>query len=221
MNRNVGQASCLPPSATPTHLFSAAFAQSKGARRLRRFRGGPPWVCSECQGRGMVPTLKRPKGRAPAAIGVGTLNKYMPTERNRSCWRARRAGWKPALPFAFMGRIRVDRASLFPRTMGVFRSQSAHANLAIPDLVAVMLQVEVAGFFLREARHILEFALHNQPVQWVAAQLVFHHLHPVEPVLGVTALDDQAHLVPFSDRFQPRVLRSNQRIERAGGGFRI
>src|SRR5438093_12548175 len=59
-------------------LFSVAFAQAKGARRLRRFCGGQPWVCSECQARGTVPTLKRPKGHAPAAFGVGTPNKYEP-----------------------------------------------------------------------------------------------------------------------------------------------
>jgi len=53
------------------YLFSVVFAHAKGARRLRRFRGGQSSVCSECQGRGMVPRLTRPKGRAPAVFGVG------------------------------------------------------------------------------------------------------------------------------------------------------
>src|SRR5206468_11871655 len=65
-----------------------AFAQAKGARRLRRFRGGQPWLCSKCQGRGIVPTLKRPKGRAPAAFGVGT-NTGASTLRSRPCYGAR------------------------------------------------------------------------------------------------------------------------------------
>ena len=73
------------------YLFSVAFAQAKGARRLRRFRGGQSWVCSECQGRGMVPTLKRPKGRAPAAFGVGTVNKYGLSQAALRRWRRNHA----------------------------------------------------------------------------------------------------------------------------------
>ena len=64
------------PLSERKHLLSVAVAQAKGARRLRRFRSGQRWVSAECLSRGNVRTLKRPEGRAPAALRIGALYEY-------------------------------------------------------------------------------------------------------------------------------------------------
>src|SRR2546422_366427 len=92
-------------------------------------------------------------------------------------------------------------------------SQSAHANLAIPDLVAVMLQINEAGLFLRETRHVFKLAAGDQLIELCAAEFELHHLDAIEPILNLVALSNDADLVPFADRLELLVLRRDQRVE--------
>src|SRR5712671_2857861 len=87
------------------------------------------------------------------------------------------------------------------------RSQSAHANFPIPDLVAVMLQIDEAGLFLREARHVFELAAGDQLIEFCAAEFEFHDFNPIKPVGHLVALNYDANLVPFADRLEIFVLR--------------
>src|ERR671922_932805 len=100
-------------------------------------------------------------------------------------------------------------------------SLAADPDVPKPDVVAVMLQVDVPGLFLGEPRHVFELASGDQLIQLAAAQFELHHFYAVEPVLDAVAVADELDLIPFADRFQPSVLWSDQGIERAGGSFRI
>ena len=57
-------------------VFSVVAARTDGARRLRRFRVAQPLVRCEKASVREIAAVKRPEGRAPAQILVGTLNRY-------------------------------------------------------------------------------------------------------------------------------------------------
>jgi hypothetical protein len=69
---------------TCPHLFSAVDARAAGARRLRRFRVAQTRDVTEKPRLRKSRTVKRPEGRAPTQIVVGTLTTYVvPTPLNQ------------------------------------------------------------------------------------------------------------------------------------------
>ena len=92
-------------------------------------------------------------------------------------------------------------------------AQAAHAHVAEPDVPAlVMLKRDVPLRLAREPSHVLELARGHEGLEGVAAKVVLDGLLPVEPVLHVVVLHEQAHLVPLAHRTHRLV---------AGGGDQV
>src|SRR4029453_8328859 len=101
------------------------------------------------------------------------------------------------------------------------RGQFLDPDIAIGDLVAVVLQQDVALQLRPPAGLVLELALGFRRHQRRAAQLVFDQLHAVEPVLDVIAVDENPAGVDFSGRFQRLVGgRGDRVVECTGGAMR-
>jgi hypothetical protein len=82
--------------------------------------------------------------------------------------------------------------------LGRKSSKGADLDVAEPNVVAVILQADVAAGILGEAGHALEFGFGDQFLGLGATPLVLDDLLLVEPVLGLIAFDHNAGLVPFA-----------------------
>src|SRR5262245_10034902 len=105
--------------------------------------------------------------------------------------------------------------SLLPRAAR--RPQLTNPDIAEPHLVAVVLQQDVPLELRAPAGLILELALRLRGLQRRALQLVLDHLHAVQPMLDVHAVDDDPAGVDLARRFQRLVRRRRDRVvERRG-----
>src|SRR5688572_21638989 len=95
--------------------------------------------------------------------------------------------------------------------------QHADADVAEGDLVAVVLQGDVAAARAAVARHLPELAGGDALLPLRAAELVFQQLFAVEPVLHVVAAHHQPPLVPLAGRAR-YVTRGGVQGEVAAGG---
>src|SRR3954468_19409885 len=88
-----------------------------------------------------------------------------------------------------------------------FRGQQPQAllqpldfDLAVPHLVAVILDEDVSALRLAEARDVLELALGDRRLELGRFEIVFEHGLAVEDVRDVLALDDHLAGVPLAGR---------------------
>src|SRR5882762_7680300 len=82
-------------------------------------------------------------------------------------------------------------------------------NLDVPEptLVVVIGQHNVTFNLAAESGRTPELALGDAGLHSVAAQFVFQHLRPIEPVLDVVALNQHARAVPLAGVFERLVWR--------------
>src|SRR6266536_1794139 len=94
------------------------------------------------------------------------------------------------------------------------RAQDLEA--AVADLVAVILQEDVALDPGAEAGDVLELAPGDGRLQLRAAEIVLEDLPRVQPVLDVVALDQDARLVPLAHRAQGLVPGGREDVVEGG-----
>src|SRR5262245_5874594 len=111
-----------------------------------------------------------------------------------------------------------------PRTL--LPGPCRHRELPDPDVserhfVAVILQQDVAADLRAPPRFVLELARCLRRHERWALELVLDHLHAVQPVLDVFAVDDDAAGIDVACRLERLVRgRGNRVVERRGRAMR-
>src|SRR5205814_1862151 len=104
------------------------------------------------------------------------------------------------------------------RTGAARRRQHAQSDVAEGDLVAVILQEDVPFELRAPAGLVLELALRLRRHERRALELVLDHLHAVQPMLHVHAVDDDAATVDLARGLERLVRRRRDGVvERRGG----
>ena len=93
-------------------------------------------------------------------------------------------------------------------------------DVAEPDIVAVVLEEEGAGFG-GEVFDLLVFAFCKAFVPVVAADFDFDDFDSVEPVFEVFAIGNDAGAVPFADWFEHFVVRTGDEVVEAAGAVGV
>src|SRR5436190_3625348 len=115
----------------------------------------------------------------------------------------RKAG---ALPWSLYSRWLLQRQDL---------------DVLVLDLVAVVLQVDLALGLLRVGRHLRPLALGDLGVPVLAPDLRLANLLAVEPMLEMVALGNDLRMVPLAGRLHDLLGRRIDGIDRAGRGERV
>ena len=97
--------------------------------------------------------------------------------------------------------------------------QGPDPDAPIPDVPAVVLEADGPGRRAAVTRIGRELAGRDQFLPFRRAELVFHRLHPVQPVLHVVVQHPDAALVPFAGSVQGLLARGVQVVVVAGEMF--
>src|SRR5258708_36313443 len=124
---------------------------------------------------------------------------------------------KKEAPRVYAGSERGLKRVLFR----VLCRQNADLDIAIPDVVPVVLQIDPAGFSRAVIAHRFELALLDQRFPLVAAPFILDDFLAVEPVLDVITVDKDAALVPLADRLRQGMCRGVERVTRSRAGQRV
>src|SRR3954471_7360503 len=118
------------------------------------------------------------------------------------------------MPPAPMMPIRMRRRTALPRRRALLDAHDLDA--AVPHLVAVVLQQDMAVLRLAEPRDVLELALRDGGAQRRRVELVLEHLLAVEDVLDVRAADDHFAGVPLAGGVHRPIVRREDVVQRRG-----
>ncbi len=111
-------------------------------------------------------------------------------------------------------RARVRIADVAAAEDADLHAETPNLDVAEPDLVAVILQQDVAVLALAETIDALELALLDCRIERRTVELVLQHLLSVQPVLDRLAAHDDSRRVPFAGRFQRPIGSLQDIVER-------